>query len=82
MKKEFEELLQEPLFQEGRKFRNLTDLASYVVAELQELEVKLYSRNLDELDCFICGQSHLILDENRAEKTCGNCGTVIRERLI
>lgn len=82
MKKEFEELMQEPMFLEGRKCKNLNDLAAYVTKELQELEVKLYSKKLDEYDCLICGTDHLVLDEIRGEQICKNCGTVRREKLI
>ena len=82
MKKDFEKLLQEPLFPLGRKCENLDDLVSYTVVELQELEAKLYSKNIDEVDCVVCGQSSLILDINRTEQTCRNCGTVIHEKMI
>ncbi len=82
MKRDFEKLYQKPLFQDGRKSENLDDLVSYTVEKLQELEDKLYSKNLDELDCSICGQSSLILDQGRAEQTCRNCGTVIQEKMI
>ena len=82
MKKEFEELLQEPMFLERRKCKNLTDLTVYVIEELKELETKLYSKDLDELDCSFCGQNVLFFDENRAEQACRNCGTVIEERMI
>ena len=81
MKKEFEVFMQEPQFLEGRKCKNLVDLTTYVVGELKELEVKLHSKHMDEVDCSVCNQSHLILDENRAEQTCKNCGIVIRDKI-
>jgi len=82
MKREFEKLLQESMFFEGRKCGNLTDLTDYVVGELQELEAKLYSNNMDELECSVCNQSTLIIDKTRGEEICRSCGIVFRERII
>ena len=82
MKREFEELLQESFLLEGRNCKNLTDLTSYVVGELQELEAKLYSKNLDEYDCLICGTNQLVLDDIRGEQICKNCGLVREEKMI
>ncbi|MCG3256504.1 MAG: hypothetical protein KAU62_10475 [Candidatus Heimdallarchaeota archaeon] len=82
MKREFEEIMQEPLFIEGRKCRNLAELTAYVIRELQKLEANLYLRNLDEYDCLICGSIYLVLDETRGEQICKSCGTARREKLI
>jgi len=81
MKKDFEKLYQESLFFEGRKCENLDDLASYVVVDLHELEARFYSKNMDEVDCTVCGHSVLIFDDERAEETCKNCEIVIREKI-
>lgn len=82
MKKDLEKLFPKPLFLEVRKNETLEGLLSYTVEELHDLEAKLYSKNMDELDCSVCGQSSLILDEDRAEQACKNCGTVIRDKMM
>jgi len=81
MKKDLEKLFPEPLFLEVRKSETLDGLLNYTVEELQELEAKLYSINMDEVVCSFCGQSSLILDENRAEQACRNCGKAIQEEM-
>ena len=52
----------------------------FLVEELQELESKLYSKNMGEVDCSARSLSALVLNEGRAEQTCRNCGTVIQEK--
>ena len=81
MKRDLEKLFPKPLFLEVRKSETLDSLLAYTVDELQELEAKLYSKNVDELECNICGLSSLVLDEDRTEQTCRNCRTVIQEKM-
>ena len=81
MKRDLEKPFPEPLFLEVRKSETLDGLLSYTIEELQELEAKLYSKNMDEVECSVCGRSSLILDENRAEQACRNCGKAIQEEM-